>query len=1004
VQKFKIAGYYHEKPGRHVYWFCFFLVILFMVSISSAYAQEGTRTLRVAPLTGDPVKDAGIVNLSASPIDQGTVPSVDLRQIGPGYPPVKRVAPRDFFPATSGLTYTKKIADIPALYWSYGCAATSATMLFGYYDRNGYPDLYSGPANSGVFPLNNSVWGASPEGFGECPLSASHRGIDGRSARGHADDYYSGYYSSADPYFDGGWTEHSPHDSAADFMGTSQYHNWQNPDGATMYFFDPGGDPTVDFIGMEWNGMRDATHGMKLFAESRGYVVTSNYNQYISGYNGHYHGFTYDQYKAEIDSGYPVLIILNNHVMLGVGYDEPGKIVVHDTWDYAEHTMAWGGTYGGMTHIGVSVFHLARPFGSRPPVANFTISPVTGPVPLTVRFNDTSTGAPTAWKWYFGDGNFSTGRNPTHTYTSSGNFMVILAASNETTGLSDIRSGSVRVTSTGPGISWDQANVSAGFVDRKGLSAIVYHDRMWVIGGMRDWDANDVWYTDDGIIWTEANASAAFDGRSWHTSAVYDNRMWVIGGLGDFESKNDVWYSDNGVTWVQATEHAEFSSRYGHNTVVFDNRMWVIGGNDNSNVKMNDVWYTDDGIHWTQATGSAAFPGRMNFGLVVFDNKMWIIGGYDYYGNYLNDVWYTGDGIIWTEATGSAAFSPRCQHTSVVFDDRMWVIAGYDGWYNNDVWNSRDGVNWSRVTVSADFPVRDQAASVVFHNRIWEIGGFVGGAGFQLYNDVWYSPPMSAPIANFIAEPSTGTAPLPVKFVDISTDPAMWNWSFGDKKWFNTTNRSLISRAHIYKSGGNYTARLIVCNAAGCNATAPAKMIRVRAQTPPIVKFTALPVNGTAPLAVKFADISEGTAMWNWSFGDKKWFNTTNRSLISRAHIYKTAGNYTAKLIACNAAGCNTTAPAKMIRVGARTPPIVKFTALPVNGTAPLAVKFADISDGTAMWNWSFGDKKWFNTTNRSLISRAHIYKTAGNYTAKLIACNAAGCNTTAPARTITAT
>ena len=84
---------------------------------------------------------------------------------------------------------------------------------------------------------------------------------------------------------------------------------------------------------------------MRLFAESRGYTVTTNYNQYIYGYNGNTQGFTYAQYKAEIDAGYPVLIQLNGHTMLGIGYSGTDQVIVHNTWDYSSHTMTWGGYY-----------------------------------------------------------------------------------------------------------------------------------------------------------------------------------------------------------------------------------------------------------------------------------------------------------------------------------------------------------------------------------------------------------------------------------------------------------------------------------------------------------------------------------------------------------------------------------------------------------------------------------------------------------------------------------
>lgn len=62
----------------------------------------------------------------------------------------------------------------------------------------------------------------------------------------------------------------------------------------------------------------------------------------------------------------------------------------------------------------------------RKPVANFIFT-VTR---LSVAFSDTSTGNPTSWFWDFGDGTTSQSRNPTHTYSVAGTYLVTLQATN----------------------------------------------------------------------------------------------------------------------------------------------------------------------------------------------------------------------------------------------------------------------------------------------------------------------------------------------------------------------------------------------------------------------------------------------------------------------------------------------------------------------------------------------------------------------------------------------
>jgi PKD repeat protein len=64
------------------------------------------------------------------------------------------------------------------------------------------------------------------------------------------------------------------------------------------------------------------------------------------------------------------------------------------------------------------------------PVTDFTGTPLTGTVPLTVQFTDQSTNTPTAWNWSFGDATYSTSKNPSHTYSTVGTYTVNLTATN----------------------------------------------------------------------------------------------------------------------------------------------------------------------------------------------------------------------------------------------------------------------------------------------------------------------------------------------------------------------------------------------------------------------------------------------------------------------------------------------------------------------------------------------------------------------------------------------
>ncbi len=66
----------------------------------------------------------------------------------------------------------------------------------------------------------------------------------------------------------------------------------------------------------------------------------------------------------------------------------------------------------------------------KPPVAAFTTDKISGKAPLTVKFNDRSTGSPETWYWSFGDGKYSTTNNPSHTYAKPGKYTITLTVTN----------------------------------------------------------------------------------------------------------------------------------------------------------------------------------------------------------------------------------------------------------------------------------------------------------------------------------------------------------------------------------------------------------------------------------------------------------------------------------------------------------------------------------------------------------------------------------------------
>ncbi|MCM2356858.1 MAG: choice-of-anchor D domain-containing protein [Geobacteraceae bacterium] len=76
-------------------------------------------------------------------------------------------------------------------------------------------------------------------------------------------------------------------------------------------------------------------------------------------------------------------------------------------------------------------------FSLLPPVADFSASPTTGNMPLSVSFTDLSQRA-NIWEWTLGDGTTDNLQNPSHTYTEPGTYSVSLKVTNVVSGSNTI--------------------------------------------------------------------------------------------------------------------------------------------------------------------------------------------------------------------------------------------------------------------------------------------------------------------------------------------------------------------------------------------------------------------------------------------------------------------------------------------------------------------------------------------------------------------------------------
>ncbi len=259
----------------------------------------------------------------------------------------------------------RELSNTPDYGLWYGCSPTAAGMLMGHYDRNGY----RGWSYAGLVP--GAV--AEPETFVGPATGWSARVNHIIASPGHVDDFYRGGVGARGD--DVNPPQHE-FDCLADFMGTSQDQAY-NANGGTFFWFWTDGTPFTwehaDLLGVTGNS---GMYGIYEYIDYAGYDTASLYNQLVPGVanllwpdvEANVLGFTLENYQSEVDAGRPVLLHLENHTMYGYGYVEGTDIInVYDTWSAGGGTMAWGGTYGGLLHYGVTVLELASSGVPLPP-------------------------------------------------------------------------------------------------------------------------------------------------------------------------------------------------------------------------------------------------------------------------------------------------------------------------------------------------------------------------------------------------------------------------------------------------------------------------------------------------------------------------------------------------------------------------------------------------------------------------------------------------------------
>jgi hypothetical protein len=275
------------------------------------------------------------------------------------------------------------------------------------------------------------------------------------------------------------------------------------------------------------------------------------------------------------------------------------------------------------------------------------------------------------------------------------------------------------IWSSTDGRKWELETKQAEWTDSDVSASLVFKNYAWLLGGWKGGrlpgakSSNEVWRSADGKTW-EMVVNAPWTARLGTSAVVFRDRLWILGGIEEYHKgnasslKNDVWSSPDGISWERHLEHAPWDPRAFHAAFVFKDRLWLVGGGNYTPgfFAMNDVWNTSDGIHWERVSESAPWSPRIWFSSAVYRDVMWVLGGWVAPYQNLGDVWYSTDGLHWAQLDMSDAWLPRHEHSTYVFDDRLWIVGGLANGLglSQEVWSLNLPTKWQPSCAATSKP------------------------------------------------------------------------------------------------------------------------------------------------------------------------------------------------------------------------------------------------------------------------------------------------------------
>ncbi|MGB9940735.1 PKD domain-containing protein [Methanosarcina sp.] len=602
--------------------------------------------------------------------------------------------------------------------------------------------------------------------------------------------------------------------------------------------------------------------------------------------------------------------------------------------------------------------YVLRPV-SASPVANFTSNLTSGNVPLTVQFNDTSTGSPTSWDWNFGDGTYSNMQNTTHSFTTARIYNVTLTVSGR--GRSSAITRSITVSEIP---LYPVANFSTNIIEGFAPLTVQFTDLSenatsvnWDFNGDGNSDSDDrnpvYEFTIPGNY--TVNLTATNENGTDSTSSTINvlEKSAPVLPVANFSANKTEGFAPLSVQFNDSSENETSVN-------------WDFGDGTNSTEQSPIHTYSATGNYSVNLTASNKNGTASKSGtIIVLEKPVPVFPVANFSANV---------------TLGFAPLSVKFAYLSENADTVSWD-------FNND------GIADS----TERNPVHKYAVPGTYKVNL-TVGNTEGrDSKLVTITVLKESEPSVPPVADFSANTTKGYAPLSVKFTDCSEHAVSWSWDFDNDGRTDSSSRNPV---YLYPVPGIYTVKLTVTNVDGRNSKITTIKVLEQPEKPvlPEANFSSNISKGYAPLSVRFIDCSEHAVSWSWDFDNNGEADSTSKD---PGYVYSTPGIYTVKLTVANENGMDSISDTVTVLERSNTVlPVANFSSNVTEGCAPLTVQFTDCSENAAGIIWDFNGDGTVDSTSRTPV---YVYTAQGIYNVNLTAINVNGASSTKTA-TITVT